>query len=356
MSSLKFKHEEKDEDLMPKALDIPDDSSDEDSESSREKNPPMDGFAFLKSVMKERKRIADVHTAEIDPKKIKTPTCLNSFAGCGRVKPSVPDEFMPSAKWQNEQVSEFSDTRLKLTRHLKLVKAKQEFQPLKLPDKDNEMLWCLFCFGKGLWEEVESKRKSSEEGEGSPTMTDENVSESSDASDELKKEVLAKSETGTPPMISVLLSMPVHVVEQILEYQVNWVQATGWRSDYGPWLFALMSRIEKPLTPDTGSILRDLALFCSQERWRLVNTLASKSQSQEETTSTKQESEPDKGEKSKLPEDDTRKSGSDEDKKSAKDSDENCAISAEAEAQFAAYNLFICLVAKYFNQGDLADS
>ena len=29
MSSLKFKHDEKDEDLMPKALDIPDDSSDE---------------------------------------------------------------------------------------------------------------------------------------------------------------------------------------------------------------------------------------------------------------------------------------------------------------------------------------
>jgi len=61
MSTFKFKHEENNEDLMPKALAILEDSSDE--EKSETDNPPMDGFAYLKSVIKERKRIADTVTA-----------------------------------------------------------------------------------------------------------------------------------------------------------------------------------------------------------------------------------------------------------------------------------------------------
>jgi len=96
------------------------------------------------------------------------------------------------------------------------------------------------------------------------------------------REVIEKSDSGTPPMISVILSMPTHLVEQILEYQVTWVQSTGWRPEYGAWLYSLLTRIEKPLTPDMGSILRDLALFCSQERSKLVKLI---SENKSQTTS-----------------------------------------------------------------------
>ena len=81
------------------------------------------------------------------------------------------------------------------------------------------------------------------------------------------------------------------------------LQVTGWRPEYGPWLYSILVRLEKPLTPDVGSLLRDLVLICARERHRIST------------------------------------SGSGD------ANDEN----------IAALNLFICLVAKYFGQGDLED-
>ena len=66
-------------------------------------------------------------------------------------------------------------------------------------------------------------------------------------------------------------------------------------------------RLEKPLTPDVGSSLRDLALFSAQERLKIASKVEAI-------------------ESGGVP-------------------DEN----------IAALNLFICLVAKYFDQGDLVD-
>lgn len=330
---MKFKHDESNQDLMPKALAILDDSSDE--EISDSDNPPMDGFAYLKSVIKERKRIADTVTAEIDPKKIKAPTCLDSFSGCGRVKPEVPEQYLPSAKWQNEQVSEFSDTRLKLSRHLSMVRSKGEFKPLKLPEKENEMLWCLFCYGANMWDKISAHNQNIDdntEGKNKHKNKDEGV----------LKEVLEKSDSGTPPMISVILSMPTHVVEQILEYQVTWVQNTGWKEEYGTWLYSLLTRIEKPLTPDMGSILRDLALFCSQERSKLVKLISDPRKEKAQTNSDQE-----KGEKSKSESESAEKLS----EKSASEE----TTDTKYDEEISTFNLFICLVAKYFNQGDLAD-
>ena len=59
---------------------------------------------------------------------------------------------------------------------------------------------------------------------------------------------------------------------------------------------------EQPLTPDISSILRDLVLFCSRERRQIA-----------------------------------------------------ASDSAGKDDNIAALNLFICLVAKYFGQGDLED-
>ena len=54
---------------------------------------------------------------------------------------------------------------------------------------------------------------------------------------------------------------------QLLEFCVSWlVGVTGWTPQYGPWLYALLVRLEKPLTPDTASLLRDLS--AARERRR----------------------------------------------------------------------------------------
>ena len=66
-------------------------------------------------------------------------------------------------------------------------------------------------------------------------------------------------------------------------------------------------RLEKPLTPDVGSLLRDLALFCAQQRLEIANKV------------------------------------------------EAIETGGVPDDNIAALNLFICLVAKYFDQGDLVD-
>jgi len=327
MSKLKFKQDDKSEELLPQALALVDDDSDDDMENG-DNNPPMDGFAFLKSVIKERKKVAEVTVATIDPEKIKPATgSLQSFTGGPgvRVKPRVPEQFMPSTKWQNEQVTEFSDVRMKVNRHLALVRKKGEFKALKLPDKESEILWCLFCHGKEVWTLVEEKRKEQNE-DMSPDPDPDN--DEPEVEEESKLEdVLANSDEGTTPLLSVILSMPLHVVEKILEYQVSWLQCTGWREEYGAWLYSLLARVEKPLTPDMGSILRDLALFCGQERYRLVNLITSQTKNPETPDQSKMAETRGEEEEPDFPYHD----------------------------EIAAFNLMICLVAKYFNQGDLAD-
>ena len=93
----------------------------------------------------------------------------------------------------------------------------------------------------------------------------------------------------------------------MLEYCVSWLTCTGWLPQLGPWLYALLCRLEKPLSPDMGSLLRDLALLCAKFRQQIAN----------------------------------------------KEGIVN--LQGEPNEDIAALNLFICLVAKYFDQGDLAD-
>ena len=38
--------------------------------------------------------------------------------------------------------------------------------------------------------------------------------------------------------------------------QISWLSVTGWRAEYGSWFYSLLCRVEKPLHPDLGSILR----------------------------------------------------------------------------------------------------
>jgi len=307
MSSIKFNTSSLggSDDLGQKALAVSSDDTDEES------GPPMDGMAYLKQVIKERKRIADTVVADIDPGKISKPS-TDLFAGAGRSKPLVAPEYTPSIRWQNQQVSEFSDARLKVTRHKSLLASKGEKEkPLKLPDKENEMLWCLFCYGKSVWNlisESKASRSSNEDPEEAKIL----------------KSVVDSSETGNPPSLRVIMSMPVHVVERVLEYQISWLSVTGWRAEYGSWFYSLLCRVEKPLHPDLGSVLRDLVLHCSQERAKLVEKSA-------------------KIDKAKFA---TVKNG-----ESAKDDQDELPFDKE----IAAFNLFICLVAKYFDQGDLAD-
>jgi len=289
--SLKFRSEDEDggsDDLMAAALYV--DTNDKDDDDER---PPQDGMAYLRQVIKERKRVPDTVTADIVRKrKIEdssgqavVPNIGNGQSLLsGRHKAAPPVGCCPGLSWQREQVKQFSDVRAKLVRHVKLMKANGDQLKQKIPDKKNEALWCHLMLGGEVWDIISKSRDDEDE--------------------------IAKGKTdvvGEAPKLGFVTAIPVNVCEQLLEYVVSWLSVTGWKPEYGPWIYALLTRLEKPLTPDVGSSLRDLVLFCAQERV----SFASKVECVESGG---------------VPDDD-----------------------------IAALNLFICLVAKYFDQGDLVD-
>ena len=48
---------------------------------------------------------------------------------------------------------------------------------------------------------------------------------------------------------------------------MSWlVGVTGWTPQYWPWLYTLLVRLEKLLTPDTASLLRDLSAAGERRR------------------------------------------------------------------------------------------
>ena len=240
-------------------------------------------------VMRERKRVPETVTAEIKPKKQKQNTAsseeqkkVDDSEMNSRTKIPPPPGCCPGSAWQREQVAAFSEVRAKVDRHGELGRRTGEvgIGTVKIPDKRNEALWCHMLMGGRVWAEVCAAREDEEGGTKAKVEVD-----------------------GDKPSLNFLLSVPVHVCEHVTEYLVTWLTLTGWRPEAGPWLYSLLVRLEKPLTPDISSVLRDLVLLCSRERRRIAA-------SEEEESK-----------------------------------DEN----------IAALNLFICLVAKYFGQGDLED-
>jgi len=288
--SLKFKSEDDNactDDLMAAALYV--DTNDKDDDDER---PPQDGMAYLRQVIKERKRVPDTVTAAVAPKrKLDNSSSSNTTTSsspssmlAGRHKAAPPVGCCPGSTWQREQVKQFSEVRAKLARHIKLTKACGDQEKQKIPDKKNEALWCHLMLGGEVWDIVVKSREEEEDITKGKTDV-----------------------TGEAPKLGFVTALPVFVCEQVLEYVVSWLTVTGWKPEYGPWVYALLTRLEKPLTPDVGSSLRDLALFCAQERVKIASKVACI-------------------ETGGVPDD-----------------------------NIAALNLFICLVAKYFDQGDLVD-
>ncbi|XP_015607934.1 gem-associated protein 2 isoform X2 [Cephus cinctus] len=101
------------------------------------------------------------------------------------------------------------------------------------------------------------------------------------------------------PTLEILFSMNQPTIEQVLEYLIEFVEIQKrLEDDLGRWIYALLVVLEVPLNPDMCSCLRSLARICSVLR---------------------------------------------------------ADLSPIKKSQTTVLNLFICLVARYFRQLDLAD-
>ncbi|XP_070698650.1 gem-associated protein 2 [Pempheris klunzingeri] len=106
------------------------------------------------------------------------------------------------------------------------------------------------------------------------------------------------SKVGFPPFQSIVSRLNQSTVLMLLETLISWFEEHDFSPQLGRWLYALLACLEKPLLPEAHSSIRQLARRCAQLRSTLESL-----------------------EDDKLP----------------------------------ALNLLICLVARYFEQNDLAD-
>nr|XP_020477585.1 gem-associated protein 2 isoform X2 [Monopterus albus] len=116
--------------------------------------------------------------------------------------------------------------------------------------------------------------------------------------DEEPESALDYCKVGFPPFLSIVSRLNQTTLLMVLEILISWFEEREFVPQLGRWLYALLACLEKPLLPEAHSSIRQLARRCAQFR----STLESR-------------------EDEKLP----------------------------------ALNLLICLVARYFEQSDLAD-
>ncbi|XP_005105416.1 gem-associated protein 2 [Aplysia californica] len=128
---------------------------------------------------------------------------------------------------------------------------------------------------------------------------DQGDNSSTNASSENEKVPVDSPGEGTPPLLHIVAHMNQHQVTCVLEYHTNWLEATGFTSAQGRWFYALLANLQKPLSPEVCSWLRRLARLCSNIRASLEDV---------------------------------------------------------DQPMLKELNLIICLVSRYFDQRDLADS
>lgn len=255
------------EELMPRLLPVEASDSDELDLGETPRNPQE----YLRQVQREASLCPDVVVAKIDPKKLKKPTVNVSFTACQ----AAPDGFSPSLKWQQKQVSNFSEIRQSVQKHREQWRGKTLDDNVVMPKMDDEEGWKKFCLGESVF-----------------------LGSDSDQGD-VDAPGLNYVKIGFPPFLSIVSRLNQATISAVLEHLINWFEERSFVPQLGRWFYALLACLEKPLLPEAHSLIRQLARQCASVRVTLET----------------------------------------------KDDD-----------RLSALNLLICLVARYFEQNDLADN
>ncbi|XP_060919370.1 gem-associated protein 2 [Labrus mixtus] len=257
------------EELMPRLLPVDFGASTEELDLN---GPPRNPREYLRQVQLEASLCPEVVVAQIDPKKLKKKQTVNaSVAGCH----AAPVGFSPSLRWQQQQVSNFSDVRQSITKNRIHWSSQTLDDNVLMPKLTDEEGWKRFCLGETVYLGTSSCQTNAE-----------------------PEPALDYSKIGFPPFLSIVSRLNQSTVLMLLEILISWFEEHEFAPQLGRWLYSLLACLEKPLIPEAHSCIRQLARRCSQLRSTL--------ESQEDE---------------KLP----------------------------------PLNLLICLVARYFEQNDLAD-
>jgi len=114
-----------------------------------------------------------------------------------------------------------------------------------------------------MWNQVLIAKKSQPE---------DNTGEGSEDEEEAEVEVTDANRQGHSPLIGLVMHLRQVNVVRLLELHGEWAELLrGVTPAMGAWIYALLARTEKPLHPDVASAIRTLALACSRQRAGVVN-------------------------------------------------------------------------------------
>ncbi|CAG8510774.1 16103_t:CDS:2 [Acaulospora colombiana] len=152
-------------------------------------------------------------------------------------------------EWENRFLERFQNLRKALQLHMDEASKGSPssgdslYPPAKLPKSQDEAGWSRFCYGLNF------------SGVDSPKLTRE------DEGDEVAAMML--------PSWHIISRMDQPTTIALLSYHIRWLN-TGMSIAKSQWLFALLIRIDKILTPDQMSILRGLCRKCIDIRRSLM--------------------------------------------------------------------------------------
>ena len=198
------------------------------------------------------------------------------------------EDMLPSEDWENDCVKDFSDLRLYITSLSEddVIRERKVAVP-QLKDKN---AWNKFCFGVEyieaevssdsfskkflLNDDIQLKKKllltqvldcASDDGNKSDDSDDGRSEEN--AIGRAISSTLWHGLANVSPSLSLMLQMDHVMTQRVLKYQVEWLESecilTSQRTF---WIYALLSRIEKPLHKDAVFLIRKLYKNCSKLR------------------------------------------------------------------------------------------
>lgn len=237
---------------MEPVLGTFEDESFEGDEDFDESRLPSSGYEYLRRVHLEAMQCPDVVVANLDTNSFssKQTVHVNERSGWS----PAPAGFAPSIDWQMQQTADFADIRQRLVRH-RSKWGKVNSSMVVLPKKNDPLGWCCFCLGDQVASRISCGKESNKS-----TQREECLSDSGSLPS------TTQESEGTPPLLSVLQHINQATLLQVLEYHVAWLEEVGFSHNQGRWFYALLVCLEKPLLPETTSLLRTLARLCATLR------------------------------------------------------------------------------------------
>jgi survival of motor neuron protein-interacting protein 1 len=244
-----MKYESDDEELMPRAFMV------EEEELNIKEGPPTTGEDYLKMVRREAKNYPEIVISNINPREFDKNQSRWYFQNLPKIL-KAPPGFEPKIIWQKKFLKYFEKLQKKLEYLISIKNKNIEFNKLnvKLPSIKDSKKWKYFCFG--------TSKKLTEE---------------------------KNSEQNNQPLLKIILNLKEIDIITLIDYQIQWlnelvdsilkeilknenfliiIPTNRWL-----WLFALFSRLHKPLNADTASSLRQLLRLCCNIRYRMKNPL-----------------------------------------------------------------------------------